>query len=279
MNRREFNSIAGVAAGSLLLGRLEAFAADPKTSRRHNEEKKTDDDRMTVVQCWDDGVTTDIRLAALLRKHHAKATFNLNAGLHEAKRKSTGYVHNGTEVVRLSLGEMKEVYDGFTIANHSLTHPALAKLPIDEARSEIVKGRKRLQQIFGQPVLGFAYPYGSTSEEVMKAVREAGHVYARTTHNVERPFPPANAMAFHPCCHFLATDLWSRYEKARAGGVFYFWGHSYEISTESMWSDFEKVIERISADSKARWADVADLFDGASKAESMKHQALEKKTT
>ena len=43
--------------------------------------------RMTVVQCWDDGVTTDLRLAEILRKHNAKATFNLNAGLHEAKSK------------------------------------------------------------------------------------------------------------------------------------------------------------------------------------------------
>jgi len=67
-------------------------------------------------------------------------------------------------------------------------------------------------------------------------------------------------MAFHPNCHFLAPDLWSRYEEARSGGVFYFWGHSYEIITEAMWHDFEEMIARISADSKTRWGELADLF-------------------
>ena len=41
---------------------------------------------LTVVQCWDDGVTADVRLTDILRRHDAKATFNLNAGLHEARR-------------------------------------------------------------------------------------------------------------------------------------------------------------------------------------------------
>ena len=46
---------------------------------------------MTVVQCWDDGVTTDARLIEILRKHKARATFNLNAGAHLATwRTSSG---------------------------------------------------------------------------------------------------------------------------------------------------------------------------------------------
>lgn len=215
---------------------------------------------MTVVQCWDDGVTADARVIEILRKHNARATFNLNAGLHQAMRKPC-WVHAGTEVWRLGWDELKDVYSGFTIANHSLTHPRLDGMPIDEARREIVEGRERLQQFFGQPVRGFAYPGGSYDETVMELVREAGHVYARTVLNVERPFPPENAMAFHPCCHFLAPDLWARYEAARAGGVFYFWGHAYELVTEKMWADFEAMIERISADPGARWGEVAGLFD------------------
>ena len=42
---------------------------------------------MTIVQCWDDGVSNDVRLAEIFRLHKAKATFNLNAGRHEAQRK------------------------------------------------------------------------------------------------------------------------------------------------------------------------------------------------
>ena len=214
---------------------------------------------MTVVQCWDDGVTADVRLVEILRKHNAKATFNLNAGLYEAKRKP-GWSYQGTEVGRLGWDEMKDVYCGFTIANHSLTHPHLEELPIAAARRDIAEGRDRLQQFFGQPVLGFAYPFGTYNEAVMDAVREAGHVYARTVVNVAHPFPPENAMAFHPCCHFRAPDLWARYENAKTCGVFYFWGHSYEMITEAMWTEFEEMIEKISADTESHWGDVAELF-------------------
>lgn len=216
-------------------------------------------DIMKVMQCWDDGVTADVRLIEILRQHGAKATFNLSAGHHKARRELDG-IFKGTEVVQLGWDEMRNVYDGFTIANHSLTHPRLEQMPPEAARRDIVEGRDRLQQFFGQPVLGFAYPFGSYNESVMTAVKEAGHVYARTTRNFERPFPPENAMAFHPCCHFLAPNFWERYEKAREGGVFYFWGHSYEMITDAMWTAFKETIARINADPGTRWSEVAEMF-------------------
>ncbi len=111
---------------------------------------------MTVVQCWDDGVVGDVRLTDLLRRHRAKATFNLNAGLHKKERRIAwpGWNHKGTEVWRLAWDELKDVYQGFTIGNHSLTHPDLDKIHIEDARRDIVEGRDRLQQHFGQPILG-----------------------------------------------------------------------------------------------------------------------------
>ncbi|MDD5705446.1 MAG: polysaccharide deacetylase family protein [Kiritimatiellae bacterium] len=206
---------------------------------------------MIVLQCWDDGVASDARLVEILREYNAKATFNLCASLHTPER-TPG---------RLGLREMKTVYDGFTIANHSLTHPSLAEIPIEAARRDIREGRDRLQQIFGQPILGFAYPNGSYNEPVMAAVREAGHIYARTVVNVEQPFPPEDAMAFHPSCHFLAPDFWARYERAERNGVFYFWGHSYEMRSEAMWQAFRELIQRISSDSRARWGNLTELFE------------------
>jgi peptidoglycan-N-acetylglucosamine deacetylase len=214
---------------------------------------------MTVVQCWDDGVTTDVRLAEVFRKHKAKATFNLNAGRYEAQRKP-GWMYKDTQVSRLGWDEMHEAYAGFTIANHSLMHLRLEQVPVADARRDIVEGRDRLQQFFGQPVLGFAYPFGGYNEAVMELLQEAGHVYARTTSYVEQPFPPKHPMAFHSCCHFLAPDFWARYEKAREGGVFYFWGHSYEIISEPMWQEVENQMARISADPDVRWKNVVDLF-------------------
>ena len=67
-------------------------------------------------------------------------------------------------------------------------------------------------------------------------------------------------MAFHSNCHFKVPDFWERYEKARAGGVFYFWGHSFEMINDEEWAAFEEKIERISSDPAAAWGRVADLF-------------------
>ncbi len=211
---------------------------------------------MLILQCWDDGVTSDIRLTDILRRHHAKATFNLNAGLHGPCR-GNGWTFRGTEVLRLSRPELPSVYEGFTIANHSLNHPHLDRLPIIEAREEITEGRNRLQDWFGQPVSGFAYPFGSYNQAVMDIIRETGHVYARTVGMSDRPFPPADPMALHPNCHFLDPSFKKRFERARAGGVFYFWGHSYEMIDDTMWSAFEVTITWINDDPETIWGDIA----------------------
>jgi len=84
--------------------------------------------------------------------------------------------------------------------------------------------------------------------------------YARTVVPVAQCFPPADPMEFHPNCHHEVTDFWDCYEKARESGVFYFWGHSYEMINDQMWSLFEEKIKRISNDSGAEWGVVADLF-------------------
>ena len=217
--------------------------------------------KMKVVQCWDDCTTTDIRLCAILRKHGAKASFNINAGLHRKGNKNGWTSRNGLYIERLDWDVMPELYDGFTVAGHGLTHQHMEKLPPDQLRHEVVHGRAQLQKHFKQDVLGFAYPYGGYNDAVKQALRDAGHIYARTCVNVDFPFPPADPMEFHTNCHFLAPDFWERYEKARSHGVFYFWGHSFELADEPMWEAFDDQIRRITADSYAEWADLPALFN------------------
>jgi len=216
---------------------------------------------MRIVQCWDDGVVDDIRLCEILRRHGAKATFNLNWGLHSQQR-AGNWKYKGKEVFKIAIPELIEVYKGFLIGNHSLTHPHLTKLSADAARCEIRKNKDALEQHFGQAVTGFAYPFGACNETVGNIIAEEGHVYARTVENRNPCFPPDNPMAFHPNRHFNAADFWEEFEKVKAlDGVFYFWGHSYEITTEADWLAFEKKIERISREATATWVNLPDLFE------------------
>ncbi len=46
------------------------------------------------------------------------------------------------------------------IGAHTLTHPPLSALPLDEARREIAEGRAILEERIGRPVRHFAYPFG-----------------------------------------------------------------------------------------------------------------------
>jgi peptidoglycan-N-acetylglucosamine deacetylase len=218
---------------------------------------------MKLVQCWDDGVSTDVRLVSLLRRHGARATFNLSAGLHGRERQF-GWRHRDTEVWRLGRDELREVYAGLRIANHTLTHPHLEQLPIETARREIGDGRARLQDLFDQPVSGFAYPFGTFDDAVAQAVRDAGHTYARTTGAAQAGVDTHDAMAAAPSCHFLAPDFWQRLERARPAGAFWFWGHSYELVGEAMWAAFEASLARLCALPGAQWCDPTELFDGGS---------------
>jgi len=213
---------------------------------------------MKLAQCWDDGVTDDIRLIEILRRHGARASFNLNAATHKAVREG-GSKRGDRLVQRLARGELVSVYEGFLVANHTLTHPKLTQIAPEEARREIREGRDALEQIFGYDVKGFAYPYGDFNEEVAQMVREAGHCYARTCQTVQGALPIETPMVQPTHCHFLAVDFWDKFEAVcAADGVFYFWGHSYELDTEDHWSAFEEKIRRLSA--AGEWVDLPEIF-------------------
>lgn len=219
-----------------------------------------------VVQCWDDGVEDDIRLCGLLREHGAMASFNLNPGTHGPSRGQPWMYKDIKQVRRLSRSELTSVYEGFTIANHTVSHPWPLKISLEEWRREVVDGRKILQDWFGQPVYGFVYPFGQRSDETDQVVREAGHTYARGTGPVcadePRGFPPADPFRFVPDCHFRDPDLLEKYAASKVAGnpVFYFWGHSYEMVTGDDWARTDNILRTISADPASQWDDLPNLF-------------------
>lgn len=216
---------------------------------------------MKIIQSWDDGVVDDIRLTELLRRHGAKAAFNLNPGLHQNQR-AFGWRHGDKEVWRLGRDELVDVYAGFEIANHSLTHPNLPDLSPADLEREVRDSRYILQDWFQQPVRGFCYPFGGFNATVKAAVRAAGHVYARSVAEGDPVFPPPDPLEFGANCRFADPAFWTRYERAKAmKGVFFFWGHSYELVNEAMWVDLEDKIARIGADPVTEWASIEALFE------------------
>jgi peptidoglycan/xylan/chitin deacetylase (PgdA/CDA1 family) len=72
------------------------------------------------------------------------------------------------QTVELSRGGLIE------IGAHSVTHPMLAALPVASQRAEIQQSRSDLEEIVGQRVESFAFPYGDYAQETVSLVREAG---------------------------------------------------------------------------------------------------------
>jgi peptidoglycan/xylan/chitin deacetylase (PgdA/CDA1 family) len=70
---------------------------------------------------------------------------------------------------------------GHDIGSHTLNHPHLTRISRSEAAEEITSSRKKLEDLFGRPVLHFCYPYGDWNETIHDFVREAGYRTACTT--------------------------------------------------------------------------------------------------
>ncbi len=70
---------------------------------------------------------------------------------------------------------------GQTIGAHSVSHPYLTRIPLAQAREEILASRKMLEDRFSVPVRHFCYPFGDFNPAIKDLVIEAGYESACTT--------------------------------------------------------------------------------------------------
>jgi peptidoglycan/xylan/chitin deacetylase (PgdA/CDA1 family) len=74
---------------------------------------------------------------------------------------------------------------GHTIGAHTLSHPNVAQVSADEARSEIAGSKKRLEKEIGEPIEHFSYPHPALnpqwSKQTLEITREAGFKSAALT--------------------------------------------------------------------------------------------------
>ena len=215
---------------------------------------------MKVAQCWDDSVLNDLKVMELCRKYGARATFNLNPGLLDRTSRKLGWVYRGFEVRRFSQAELTDVYEGFQVANHTMTHPDPTKITPEEFRREVMDCRHFLEDAFQREIRGFAWPYGAYNDACLAIARECGLAYGRTTLNTDRVLPVADPLALHSSCHFQNPDFDRIRERARESGVFYFWGHSYEMMDDpALFAAYERQLATLAEDPEVEWVDVIDL--------------------
>lgn len=224
---------------------------------------------MKVVQCWDDGVATDIRYIGLLRKYGAKATFNLCPGTHGETRVEpswidrhyTGWSFRGFRGGKTALNEIYDLYKDFQVASHCWKHECAGRVPDADFIKAAVDARKFLEDLFGRACPGFAWPCSCNTPETCDLLRENGFAYARLVGSTPDVTGYTDPMLLTPTCHFQDSEFYRKYEEAKKTGVFYFWGHTYEMmDSPGLWDQVEQKLAFISADPESEWADVIDII-------------------
>jgi len=73
---------------------------------------------------------------------------------------------------------------GISFGSHTMSHPVLSDISVEEARREIVESKNIIEEQIQKPVTTFAYPYGKKedyTDEVTKILIDEGFEYACTT--------------------------------------------------------------------------------------------------
>ena len=208
-----------------------------------------------ITFSYDDGVTQDQRLIAMLNHYGMKATFNLNSGL---LGKPGSLVREDVTVAHAKPRpcEVSSIYRGHEVAAHTLTHPMLPDLPDEEVIRQVEEDRLKLSDLAGYEVVGMAYPCGGVNNDdrVAKIIREhTGVRYSRTissTHSFELQ---ENLYRFNPSVYHLEWEKMMEMAeqfvvmKPETPQIFYIWGHSFEMDyNNTYWDRLEALCKLIS---------------------------------
>lgn len=219
-----------------------------------------------VTFSYDDGNTQDRRLVELMNKYHVKGTFNINSGVQTPTRVR---YQNEVEIRRLNIKELKALYQGHEIACHGLTHASLADFDYDTVYNEVWLDKFYLEQYFGQPIAGLAYPMGTYNDTAVSVLQDCGIRYARTVEASNSFELQSDLLRFKPTCHHDAKDIFEKIDafvnsKPDRPQLFYIWGHSFEFDTRNNWEHMEEVLKRISGKEDCFYGTNAEVLLGES---------------
>jgi peptidoglycan/xylan/chitin deacetylase (PgdA/CDA1 family) len=167
---------------------------------------------LTVVLTFDDGFSDFYSSAApVLRRLNLPATIFLLTGLCGKTNNWPGQDADWTS--RHALLDWQQVAElaqqGFQFGAHSISHPMLPDLPIEEAKHEIADSKTELQEHTGQAIDFFAYPFGRWSPAVRAVVQEHYRGACSTGAGVVQPDADPFALP-RVDVHYLRRPAWFR---------------------------------------------------------------------
>jgi peptidoglycan-N-acetylglucosamine deacetylase len=217
--------------------------------------------RVIFTTSWDDGHPLDLRLADLLAEHGMRGTFYVPVRLE----------------ARLQVSDLRRLRNlGMEVGAHTVNHVDLTAAA--DPFGELIDGKHYLEDVLGEEITAFAYPFGRFDSHVSRLAQKAGYRLARTTvaFSTRRNFNPyqmPTSFQFVPCSraihvrHALREWNWSglltwggrwrcetalrrlgqlAIEDARSSdGVFHIWGHSWEIDSHRLWGELKAFLQEM----------------------------------
>lgn len=106
--------------------------------------------------------------------------------LREIRAKLNGEKDGLLRSVMMNWDELREMKRaGMCISSHTMSHPLLTEISLEEAAIEITRSKMKIEEELGAPVAHFAYPNPGGSvhfnEAIKNLLREAGYSTARTS--------------------------------------------------------------------------------------------------
>ena len=192
---------------------------------------------MRLKISFDDGTVQDLKIAELIEKHG----FVDSCIFYFPVMPEIANGLKGRE--SLSNDQMKQIASKFEIGSHTITHPLLTRIPLEQARTEIIDSKMLLEHRFDKEIKSFCYPRGYSSNELRNFVKEAGYTTARSTivgcisKSEDKLFEKTSV---HMGCDRREYDAMNWYEYANhlleqaskiENSVFSIWSHGWELES------------------------------------------------
>lgn len=139
-----------------------------------NSEKtwKSEDERKQILKAWVEA------MKLLKEEEKQKWVENLPEAL------GVSIPHEALRNLMLNWNQIREMRStGIEFGAHTIHHPILTRVPLQEAYQEIVGSKKKIEEELGEPITSFAYPNGMKTDfnkEIVSITKQAGLLTAFT---------------------------------------------------------------------------------------------------
>lgn len=200
-----------------------------------------------VVLSFDDGTIYDRPFIELLNKYNLSATLNLNSGLDDF----VWYYEDRDRIERLTLKDCVDLYKNHEVSSHTLTHPNLTELSEEEIIKEVNEDVKNLSQIFGYPIVSFAFPFSFYNEDIINIIKEKTPIKYLRYPNRSDSYLPIDQYHIHINCCYDDPEIYQKLENFSKNNLedslFVIAGHSYEFEVKKDWDKIEALLKYLSS--------------------------------